>query len=457
MSDRVLAHLQGELAGRRILDRLMEYAALPSVSTDPAYGAGMAAARALLKARLSAAGFQNVGEIDAGGHPAVVGEWLGAEGPTYLVYGHYDVQPPDPVDLWRSPPFEPTVRDGRLYGRGVSDDKGPVAIALETLFAFLKVEGRLPVNIKILLEGEEEIGSKTLAALCESHRDRLSADAVISADGARWRADLSTVNVGTRGNAGYEVTVRTASKDLHSGRYGGAVPNAPAVLARLLASLHREDGSIAVDGWYDDVRKAHPGEREGFAALPFDEAAWLAPAGAKAHGEPQFTTLERLWLRPTIEINGLWGGYTGPGGKTVTPAEASAKLTTRLVPGQSPARTGGLLRAHLEAYCPAYAELVFDDQDRGTPAYEVPPDHPLLAAVERALTSAEGVRPHRVKVGGTLPLSAIFKERLGVDTVTLSFSTADEDFHAPNEFFRLSALDEGVRAWTALLRDLGGR
>jgi len=453
MSDPVLEHLK---ADEGILPRLVEYARIPSVSTDPDYAEGMAAARALLKARLEAAGFERVGEIAAGGHPAVVAEWMGMPGaPVYLVYGHYDVQPPDPLAAWHSPPFEPEVRDGRLYGRGVSDDKGPASIALETLSAFLRVEGRLPVNVRILLEGEEEIGSATLAALCEKHPDRLSADAVISADGARWRADLPTVNVGTRGNAGFEVAVRTAGKDLHSGRYGGAVPNAVTVLARLVSTLHDGNGRIAVAGFYDDVRPPTPAEREAIDALPFDEAAWFEAVGAEPAGEPGFSTLERLWLRPTVELNGIFGGYTGPGGKTVTPAEAFAKITTRLVPDQAPKRVAALLSDHFARACPPYAEVKVVVHDTGSAAYTVPPDHPLLGAVEDAVEAASGARPYRVRVGGTLPLASIFRSRLGVDTVTLSFSTADEDFHAPNEFFRLSALGEGFTAWVTLLRRLG--
>jgi len=453
VSDPVLEHLR---ADDGILPRLVEYARIPSVSTDPAYADGMAAARALLKARLAAAGFQRVGEIAAGGHPAVVAEWMGAPGaPVYLVYGHYDVQPPDPVAAWDSPPFAPEVREGRLYGRGVSDDKGPASIALEVLSAFLTVEGRLPVNVRVLLEGEEEIGSKTLGALCAAHRDRLSADAVISADGARWRADLPTVNVGTRGNAGFEIAVRTAGKDLHSGRYGGAVPNAITVMARLLSTIHDDAGRITVSGIYDDVREPTAEERAAIAALPFDEEAWFETVGSQPAGEPGFSTLERLWLRPTVELNGIWGGYTGPGGKTVTPAEAFAKITTRLVPEQSPCRIATLLCEHFERHCPQQASVEVRVHDNGTPAYTVPPDHPLLLAVEDAVAAASGARPHRVRVGGTLPLASIFKTRLGIDTVTLSFSTADEDFHAPNEFFRLDALAEGVTAWVTLLRRLG--
>ncbi len=450
----MLDHLLGDHDG--ILDRLIEYARIPSVSTDAAYADGMAAARKLLAGRLEAAGFNNVKQIAKGGHPAVYGEWLGLSGaPTYLVYGHYDVQPPDPLDKWHSPPFDPQIREGRLYGRGVSDDKGPASIALEVLFAYLSVEGRLPVNIKLLLEGEEEVGSATLPAILEHNAKLLQADAVISADGARWRADLPSVNVGSRGNMAFELALRTASKDLHSGRFGGAVPNAAHVLAGLVADLHSPDGRVSVDGFYDGV--GDPDETIGIdiASLPFDEEAFFAAIGSAPFGEKGFSTLERLWLRPTLEINGMWSGYTGEGGKTVTPAEAFAKITTRLVPGQDPAHVAQALQRHFGHACPAGASIEFAPRDDGNAAYLVPPDLPLLLAVEDAIEDALGARPVRVRVGSTLPLSDMIKRALGIDTVTLSFSTADEDFHSPNEFFRLSAIEEGMTAWTSLLRRLG--
>ena len=454
MSDRVLDHLLGDHDG--IVSRLIEYARIPSVSTDPAYAGGMAAARKLLLDRLEAAGFNNVEEIAAGGHAAVYAEWLGLPGaPTYLVYGHYDVQPPDPLDKWHSPPFDPQIRDDRLYGRGVSDDKGPASIALEVLFAYLAVEGRLPVNIKVLLEGEEEVGSATLPAILDQHADRLRAEAVISADGARWRADLPSVNTGSRGNMAFELALRTASKDLHSGRFGGAVPNAAHVLAGILSALHSRDGRVAVDGFYDGIEEPDETIRSNIAGLPFDEAAFFAAIGSVPHGEDGFSTLERLWLRPTLEVNGMWSGYTGEGGKTVTPAEAVAKITTRLVPGQQPAHVAQALQRHFETACPAGTTIQFTSRDLGNAAYLVPPDLPLLQAVEDAIEDALGARPVRVRVGSTLPLSDMIKRALGIDTVTLSFSTADEDFHSPNEFFRLSAIEEGLTAWVALLRKLG--
>ena len=454
MTDPVRARLATDRAG--VLDRLKTFLRLPSVSTDPAYAEGMAAARAFLVERLSAMGLHGARVLGAGPRPAVYAEWLGAPGrPTLLVYGHYDVQPPDPAEAWHSPPFEPTERDGRLYARGASDDKGPSMIALETLGAFLAAEGRLPVNVKVLLEGEEEVGSIGLGPLLSGHADLLRADAALSADGARWRADLPSVNVAARGNAGFEVAVRTAAKDLHSGRYGGAVPNAAHVLAALLGSLRDGEGRIAVPGFLDGVAEPTPAQKAELAAIPFDEGAFFDALGSAPAGEPGFSTLERLWLRPTLEVNGLWGGYTGAGGKTVIPAEAYAKITMRLVAGQDPARTVEAVARHLRAQAPPGATVEIRDPRGMAPAYALDPAHPLLAAAETALAETTGRQPVRVRIGATLPLTGLLSEALGLDTVMFSFSTADEDFHAPNEFLRLSALDEGFDAWVRILRIVG--
>lgn len=453
MSDPLLDYLETETPA--ILDRLMDLVRIPSVSTDPSYEHGMAQARAVLLDRLSHMGLTDVQTLDAGGHPAVYGEWRGlGEGPTLLVYGHYDVQPPDPIDQWLSPPFEPEVRDGRIYGRGVSDDKGPSSIALETIAAFISVAGRLPVNVKVLLEGEEETGSPTLGRLLHENRELLNVDAVISADGARWRPDLVTVNIGSRGNAGFEFTVTTADKDLHSGRYGGVVANALHVMAELIAALHAPDGSVAVPGFYDDAAVA-AAEREAITDIPFDEGGFYSATGATPRGEPGYTTLERLWLRPCLDVNGVWGGYTGPGGKTVIPHEAHAKVTMRLVPGQDPDQVCQAVKDFLVQRCPAGCAIRFGTDRGRSAAYEVPLNHPLLHAVEAALLQTNGSAPYRVRVGGTLPMSHIVRRELGIDTVMFAFSTADEDFHAPNEFFRLSSIDSGLRAWAALFRILG--
>ncbi len=454
MSDPVLTFL--ESAKPAILERLIELVRIPSVSTDPSYLGEMAEARAVLLGRLKKMDLSKVQELEAGGHPAVYAEWLNAGAkPTILIYGHYDVQPPDPLDMWISPPFEPEIRDGKLYGRGASDDKGPSSIALETMAAFLRIEGALPFNVKVLLEGEEETGSATLEAILHDHADILSADAVLSADGARWLPDLNTVNVGSRGNAGFEFTVRTANKDLHSGRYGGVVPNALHVMAGLVAGLHTSDGAVAVPGFYEGVRGLSDAERGELADIPFDEASFFTTTGAEPLGEPGFSTLERLWLRPCLDVNGMWGGYTAPGGKTVIPNEAHAKATVRIVPGQDPERILDSVKQCLFDRCPTGCTIEFG-ADRGrSAAYELPDTHPLLIAVEGALTDTFATQPHRIRIGGTLPMADLVRRVLGIDTVMFSFSIADENVHAPNEFFRLSSIDDGLRAWTALFRRLG--
>ena len=454
-TDPVLAHLLA--TSQDVVARLGELVACPSVSTDPAYAAGMAAARAWWRARLAALGFAEVTEIDAGGHPAVTARWHGAgpAAPRLLVYGHYDVQPPDPLEAWTSPPFALAARNGRLYARGVSDDKGPSLLAIETLGAFLAVEGALPCNVTILLEGEEEVGSATLEKILERHRDLFAADAALSADGARWRADLPTMTVATRGIASMEVALRTAAKDLHSGRYGGVARNAALELARLLTTLQAADGTILVPGFHDGIAPVTAEERAELERIPFDVAAHDASIGAAPSGRATAEFLERLWRRPTLEVNGLWSGYTGAGGKTVIPALAQAKLSMRLVPGQDPARVTAAVAAHLRAQCPPGLALDITTTRGGSRATAVAADHPLLLAAEQALEQTTGRRPLRVRMGATLPLTDIVQRVLGLDTVMFSFATADEDFHAPDENWRESALPEGFSAWVALLRRVG--
>jgi len=456
MSDPVAARLLGDREG--FVARLAQLVACPSVSTDPAYAEGMAGARTWWRGRLAELGFQQVRDIAAGGHPAVTARWHGAgpDAPTLLVYGHYDVQPPDPVEPWRSPPFGLTSRDGRLYGRGVSDDKGPSLLAIETLGAFLAAEGRLPVNVTILLEGEEEIGSATLARLLDENRATLAADAVLSADGARWRADLPTLTIGTRGLAAMTLTLRTAAKDLHSGRYGGVAPNALHAMARLVATLHDAAGGILVPGFTEGVPPVTEADRAALAAIPYDVAAHDASIGMAPSGRSAAEFLERLWLRPTLDVNGMWGGYTGAGGKTVIPAEAHAKLSMRLVPGQEPARVVAAVAAHLRARCPQDATLEVTPTRDGSVATLLATDHPLLRAAAAALKETTGRAPLMVRMGATLPLSDIAQRVLGIGTVMFSFATADEDFHAPNENWREGAFAEGVAAWVALLRRLEG-
>jgi acetylornithine deacetylase/succinyl-diaminopimelate desuccinylase-like protein len=454
-NDRVLAQLKAN--HDRILAELVEFASIPSVSTDPAHAADMEAAARWVADKLTAAGPLNVRMIDTPGNPVVYGEWLGAPGKlTVLVYGHYDVQPPDPLEKWDSPPFTPTVRDGRLYARGVSDDKGPMLIPIKVAEAFFAVANTMPVNVKFMFEGEEEIGSRHLEAFIEEHKDLLAADFVLSADGAMWRINEPSLTVASRGLAGLELTLTAASKDLHSGRHGGGVANPLHAMARLISSLHDANGKVTVAGFYDRVAELTAAERAAIHALPFDEDAYLTQVGAPAtFGEPGYSTLERQWARPTLELNGIWGGYTGPGQKTVIPSEAHAKITCRLVPDQDPAEINALVQKHLEANVPAGTTLSVSISDHGARPASIPTDHFALKTAHSALQFVYGVPPLIVRMGGTVPISELFQRHMHLDTVFFSFSTADEDYHAPNEFFRIHRLHEGLEAWARYWELLG--
>ena len=441
----------------RVLAELIAFAAIPSVSTDPAHAADVRAAAQWVANALSSAGPLAVRAIATPGNPVVYAEWLAAPGkPTVLVYGHYDVQPPDPLEKWQSPPWIPTVRDGRLYARGVSDDKGPMLIPIKVAQAFFAATGGLPINIKCMFEGEEEIGSPSLDGFIREHTALLAADFVMSADGAMWRINEPSITVANRGLAGLELTLTGASKDLHSGRHGGAIANPLHAMARLIATLHDPDGRVAVAGFYDAVRELTGAERAEIAALPFDEREYLAQVGAPAtFGEPGYTTLERQWTRPTLEVNGMWGGYEGPGSKTVIPSEAHAKITCRLVPDQDPTDIVALVVRHLESHASPAVRLTISPGDHGARPYRIPTDHFALRAADAALTAVYGVRPLKVCMGGTVPISELFKRHMRLDTVFFSFSTGDEDFHAPNEFFRVHRLHEGLEAWARYWHMLG--
>jgi acetylornithine deacetylase/succinyl-diaminopimelate desuccinylase-like protein len=455
MSDAVISRLQSDRDA--ILERLKTLLRIPSVSTDPAFAPHMEAAREFLLDRLRTIGLDNVQLLDGGeGQPAVFGEYLGAPGrPTLIVYGHYDVQPPDPLDLWTSPPFEPTERDGRLYARGASDVKGSTTIALETIGAFLAVTGGCPINIKLFLEGEEECGSPSLRAIVAKHCDLLAADAMLSADGGRASTTIPTLGIGGRGLAAFEFSLRTAAKDGHSGRFGGAARNALVEISKLIASLHDDKGRIQVAGYGDDAMPVTNAARVAAAALPADDAAFYAAIGGTPWGDPQYTVRELTTIRPTIEVNGMWGGYTGAGTKTVLPSAAHAKITMRLAPGMDPSKAGLAVRTHLESLVPPGVTISFTPERGGTPAPTLPEEHPLLVTAMAVQERVHGRAPVITRSGGTLPISAIFRDMLGIGTLAYGLAMPDEDVHAPNEFFRLSSFDEGLRSWPMLLTALG--
>ncbi|HST17931.1 MAG TPA: dipeptidase [Gaiellaceae bacterium] len=426
-----------------LVDALASLVAIPSVSLDPAHHDDMRRAADWVAERLA---FANGRVVASAGHPVVLGERLvDPDAPTILVYGHYDVQPPGDEASWETPPFEPSVRDGRLYGRGATDDKGPVVVALETARLW---DG--PLNVRFLIEGEEEIGSPSLPAFLEEQRNALQADLVVSADGAMWRASEPSVAVAAKGLLALDLVVTGPASDLHSGRHGGAVHNPNHALARIVASLHSADGGVAVPGFYDDAAELAPADRDALERVPFDEEAYRSEVGVPAlHGEPGRSTLERLWARPTLEVNELRGG----GAFTVIPREARAHVTCRLVPDQDPDRVFEAIAAHVADMSPPGVAVGVERQPGAVPAYAIAADHPAVRAAHSALHTVYRDRePLLVRIGGTLPAAVLFERVLGLKTLLFSFSTADENLHAPNEFFRLERLDEGVAAWTELWR-----
>jgi acetylornithine deacetylase/succinyl-diaminopimelate desuccinylase-like protein len=442
----------------RYLDQLKQFCMIPSVSTQPMHKADVERAARFVADRLVLAGLADVAVHPTAGHPVVTAAWRGDDrAPTVLIYGHYDVQPPDPLSAWRSPPFEPTVRDDRLYARGASDDKGPMLIPILVAGAFLAVRSELPVNVKFLIEGEEECGSLHLEDALADLGDRVAAELVLSADGAMWRPDLPTVTIASRGLVALEFTVEGAVKDLHSGRHGGSAPNPLRAIARLAASLHEPDGRVAVEGFCDGVQPVDPALLRSIDTVGFDAKHYLADLGAPVPTPVPSgrELLTRQWLEPTLELNGINGGYGGEGTKTVIPARATAKITCRLVAGQQPDRVFESIRDHLQRHCPDGFRLQVTRQGPGTAAAALPPGLPALAVIEEVLAGIYGSSPLRVAMGATLPVSDIFRRRLGLETVFFSFATADEDYHAPNEFFRLSSFRNGLIGWTRALAALG--
>jgi acetylornithine deacetylase/succinyl-diaminopimelate desuccinylase-like protein len=446
------------LAGgyERSLQLLRDFVAIPSVSTDPERAGEVRRAAAWVAERLRAIPELEVEVWDTPRHPAVYARWdaAGAGAPTVLVYGHMDVQPPEPLAAWHSPPFELTERDGRLYGRGVSDDKASMLIPILVTEAFSRAGERPPVNLRFLFESEEEIGSPSLGPLVRERASALACDVVLSADGGMWRPDVPTLVTGARGMTTLEATVRGPGKDLHSGRHGGGVANPLHAAAELVASLH-DGGRVAVAGFYDGAEPPDDATLAALERLPFDEAAYLDEVGASApFGEPGYGTLARQWYRPTLEVNGLYGGYQGPGSKTVLPSEATFKLSCRLVPGQDPDVVGTAVRRHLETHCPTGVTLEVRGPGAGAPAYRVADDHWAVRAAADTLRSVFGSAPTLVGMGGSVPITSTFREALGADTVFFSFSTGDEDIHAPNEFYRPERFRLGQQAWARLWRAL---
>ncbi len=441
----------------RQLAELVEWLRIPSISTLPEHREDLLRAARWLAARMEAAGLEHVEVLSTSGHPVVRGDWLhaGPDAPTVLVYGHYDVQPVDPLERWETPPFEPTVRSGPrgedLYARGASDDKGQVFVHVKAVEALLAVRGRLPVNVKFVVEGEEEVGSPWLMQDVSSHPGRYRADVVLISDSPILGPDQPVIVYGLRGLWAGQVTVRGPGRDLHSGSFGGAVHNPNQALAELLAALHDGQGRVAVPGFYDRVRPLSPREREALAQVPFDEERLRAESGVpRAWGEPEYTPVERIGARPTLEINGLWGGFTGPGIKTVIPAEAHAKLSCRLVPDQDPEEIGRLIQDHLQALAPPTVQVEVTSWG-GAPAVLVPLDSPAVQAAAQAYVQGFGVSPLFSREGGSIPVAAVFQQVLEVPIVLMGFGLPDDNLHAPNERFHLPNFYRGIRTSIAFM------
>ncbi len=439
------------------LRSLKELLAIPSISTLPAHAGDMRAAAQTLVGRMTAIGLEDVTLHETGGHPAVSGSWLHAPGkPTVLVYGHYDVQPVDPLHLWTTPPFEPTERNGKLFARGASDDKGQVWMHLMVVEALLQVTGGLPLNMKFLIEGEEEIGSRNLPAFVANHRDLLAADVIVISDTPMFAPGVPTLCYGLRGLAALEIHLTGSTADLHSGLFGGSVQNPLHALATLIASLHDAHDRVTVPGFYDDVQPLSADERAAFAKLPHDDAAYIEQLGVPAvFGEEGYTTLERTWARPTLEINGMWGGFTGEGSKTIVPSSAHAKITCRLVPHQQPERISAAVAAFLEANCPPGVRLTIDTKGYGSPATVTPIDSFWMRAAARAMQRAYGVQAGFIRMGGSIGVAPTFTDVLGAPLVLMGFGLPDEQFHAPNERFDLGNYDRGERTLAAYWLELG--
>jgi len=450
--DRVDAYLEAH--SDDFEEQLKTLLRIPSISAQPGHDADTRRAAEFVRDDLRAIGFA-AELIATPGHPIIYGERLDApEKPTLLVYGHYDVQPPEPLEPWISPPFEPTVRDGNLYARGATDDKGQMFTHLKAAEGWLNPVGRLPLNLKFLIEGEEEVGGANLETFVAENRARLACDYAVISDSSQFARDQPAITYGLKGLAYFEVIVRGAKIDLHSGTFGGAVANPCNALAVILASLRGPDGRIAIPGFYDRVRPLDDWERREFAKLPFSETEFQASLGVVSlEGEAGYTTLERKWARPTCDVNGLYGGYQGPGPKTVLPSMAGAKLSFRLVPDQDPHTVAAQFRAHVRAVCPpgvSYEIIVH----HGAPAVLVDTKTPGVRAATRAIEAGFGKPPVFIREGGSIPVVGLLKTQLGIDTLLLGWGQNDDNLHGPNEKFALADFHRGIKASAHLLAEL---
>jgi acetylornithine deacetylase/succinyl-diaminopimelate desuccinylase-like protein len=441
----------------RFLEELFAFLRIPSISTLPEHRGDVAQAAGYAAEALRVAGLENVEVIPTGGHPLVYADWLHAPGkPTVLCYGHYDVQPPDPIEEWISPPFEPTIRDRNIYARGSADDKGQMYMHVKAVEALRVVHGSLPVNVKFLIEGEEEVGGPSIARYVPANTQKLQADVALVSDTALYAEGMPTLCTGLRGLIYSEVEARGPAKDLHSGLYGGAAPNAVFGLVELLAKAKNAEGVIQIPGIYDDVTPPAPAEQQSWKSLPFSEAEFLKNevGSSSLTGEPGYSVLERIWARPTLEVHGIAGGFTGAGAKTVIPARATAKVSIRLVPRQDPEKVIAGLRRFVEENSPAGIATEVRVLS-SSPAVLVDPDHPAIRTAAAGLAEIFGKPTVYIRSGGSVPIVGDVNRHLGIPTVMLGMGLPDDGLHSPNEKFRLENFYTGIRAVASFFERYG--
>ena len=440
----------------RYIDELKEYLSIPSISALPGYASEVIRCAEWTAEELKRVGLDNVRLVETAGYPVVCAEWLHAgAAPTIVFYGHYDVQPVDPLDKWETPPFDATIRSGELYARGAADDKGQIFMHFKAIEACMKQKGSLPVNIKLILEGEEEVGSENLDSFLRDHASEVCGDVLVISDTPMFDRGVPSICYGLRGLTYCQIDLRGTTSDLHSGSFGGAVANPAFVLAQLLAQMKDRSGRIKIPGFYDDVRSLKDEERIEYARLPFSERRFRKELGSpKLFGEKGFTTLERLWARPTFEVNGLCSGFTEDGAKTVIPAVAMAKVSMRLVPDQNPDQIGDLFEAYVKKIAPKTVDIAVTRMHTGKP-WMTDFDNPFVQAAGRAIERGFGRKPVFNREGGSIPVIASFEERFGLPAVLFGIGLPDENAHAPNEKLDLDNFHRGVISVAALYEEIG--
>lgn len=440
----------------RYLEELKGFLSYPSISNNTANKKDVEECARYLKQHLEKIGMEHAEVYPTGGHPVVYADWLNAgnDKPTALIYGHYDVQPVDPIDLWTSPPFKAEVRNGYIYARGAADDKGQVMIHLKALEAHLKNNKSLPVNLKIIIEGEEEIGSMHLDDFVSSHKDLLKTDVIIISDTAMYDKGYPAIGYALRGLCYMQIELTSPNRDLHSGQFGGAVENPINALANMITKLKDDKGKILIDGFYNDVIPLSKEEREGFKKLPFDDEKYKASLGVnELFGEEGYSTLERIWARPTLDCNGIWGGYTGEGAKTVLPSKAYAKISMRLVPNQEPEKIEKLFTSYIKKIAPNSVKMSVKGLHHGKPAI-TPIDSKWVKAAYEAMKQAFGKDPLFIREGGSIPIVVTFQEILKAPTVLLGFGLPDENAHSPDENMYLDNFYKGIKTSSIFYSEL---